>query len=87
MATEDHEHVMVPRLRERDRMTWDQCTKCTHRTEEVPAPAEPTAAELADMRAAHAALRLQDAFDEEEDGRMQAREASSDLAGHEGDEG
>jgi hypothetical protein len=61
--TADHEHVMVPRMREADRMTWDQCTKCTHRTEEVPAPPEPTDEDRARMRAEHAGARIRDEFD------------------------
>lgn len=37
MAPSDHhEHTMVARLRERDRMGWEQCTSCPHRTEEHP---------------------------------------------------
>jgi hypothetical protein len=63
MATPDHEHVMVPRMRESDRMTWDQCTKCTHRTDEVPAP-ELTDEDRARMRAEHAAGQIQDVFDD-----------------------
>lgn len=51
--TADHKHNMVPRMRETDRMTWEQCTLCPHRTDEAPAP-EITDADRAQMRADHA---------------------------------
>lgn len=59
--TTDHEHVMVPRMREADRMAWEQCTKCSHRTDETPAP-EITDADRLQMRADHA-RRLADGLE------------------------